>query len=82
MTTHSDLIKTSSGSQMKFSEKSLWFQLASTFSSRTFLLIFLPDFVVVFIVIRLVVMFYRSPMNEKQPNTPIEAYMGVFIDSR
>ena len=60
--------------------------MASTFSSRTSLLNFwfLPDFVVVFIVIRLVVISYWSPMHGKHPNTPtpIEAYLRVFIDFR
>ena len=52
------LKETFSGSRISFSEKTLGFQMASTFSSRTSLVNFrfLPDFVVVFIVIRLVVM--------------------------
>ena len=52
--------KTFGGSVINFSEKSLWFQMASTFSSRTSLLNFLllPDFVVVFIVLRLIVISY------------------------
>ena len=68
----------------KFFEKSLWFQMASTFSSGTSLMNFCysPDFVVAFIVIRLVVMFYRPPMHDKHPHTPIEAYLSVFIDIR
>ena len=52
--------KTFSGSHINFSEKNLWFQMASTFSSRTSLLNFwfLPDIVAVCIVKRLVVMSY------------------------
>ena len=58
--------------------------MAPTFSSRTSLLNFrfLPDFVVVFIVITLVVMSYWSPMHDKHHQTPIEAYSSVFIDFR
>ena len=54
------ITKTLNGSKKNILEKNLWFQLASTFSSRTSLLNFwfLPDFVVVFIVIVLVLMFY------------------------
>ena len=50
--------KTFSGSQIIVSVKSLWFQMASAFSSRPSLLNFwfLPDFVVVFVVVRLFVM--------------------------
>ena len=47
--------KTFKGSKINFSEKNLWFQMASTFSFRTSLPNwFFPDFVVVFIVIRLI----------------------------
>ena len=78
------LKKTFSGSQMKVLERSSWFHIASTFSSRTFLMIFwfLPVFVFVIIVIRLVVMSYWPPLLDKHPHIPIEAYMGVFFDFR
>ena len=84
MTAPIGLKRTFSGSQINFSEKSLWCQMASTFSSRTSLVSFwfLPHFVVVFIVIRLVVMSYWSPMHSKHSYTPIEAYLSVFIDFR
>ena len=73
---------TFSGSQIIFTEKSLWFQMAPTFSSRTSLLNFrfLTDSIVVFIVIRLVVMTCWSPMHDKHPQSLIEAYMSVIID--
>ena len=56
--------------------------MASTFFSCTSLpnFWFLPDFVVVFIVIRLISLFvisYRSTMHDKHPLTPIEAYLCV-----
>ena len=53
-------------------------------SSRTSLLSFwfLPDFVVVFIVIRLVAMSYWSPMSDKHPYILYETYMSAIIDLR
>ena len=55
-------------------------QMASTLSSRNFLMIFkfLPGFVVS-IVIRLIVMFYWLPMHDEQHSPPITAYLSVFI---
>ena len=60
--------------------------MASTFSSCTSPqnFWFLPDFVVVFIVmrlIRLVVISYWSTIYGKHLFTPIEAYLSVFFTS-
>ena len=65
-----------------FREK-LLVKMASTIS-HIFLLNFwfLPVFVVVFIVIRLIVMSYRLPMNDKCHCTHIGLYLSVFIDFR
>ena len=68
-------------SQINCSEKSLWFEMASTFSSRTSLMKFwfLPDFVVVFIDLRLVVMPCWSPKHDKHHHTPTEEYLSLFF---
>ena len=55
--------------------------MASTLSSRTFLLIFwFWLFVVVFIVIRLIVISYLLPMHEEHLWSSIESRLRVFID--
>ena len=77
------LKKTLSRLSGKIFREKIMVQMALTSSSRTSLLRFwfLPDFVFVFIIIRLVVMSNRSTMHDKQPFTPMEESLSVFFTS-